>query len=140
VPHFSAAIVVSAKPWAVWELVGDLNRHPAWSANDLEVTDLGGGRFRTVATTRGRTFTAEVEVLRSEPERLFEFRATDETGTYLHRVYLARQGGGTLVKRTVGPERLSRLQRVLAWVILFPVRLPALRKSLARLGEAAVPE
>jgi uncharacterized protein YndB with AHSA1/START domain len=140
VPHFSAAIVVSAKPAAVWALVGDLTRHPEWSGDRLEVTGVGGGTFRTRAFSRGRVFTAEVEVLRSEAERLIEYRATDQTGTYLHRIYLARQGGGTLVKRTVIPERLGLGQRLLSWVILFPIRLPALRHSLECLGEAAVPE
>lgn len=136
---FSASLVISAKPDAVWEWVGDLTRHPDWSADALEITRVSEGSYISRANARGRVFTATLEVLTSHPERRIEFRATDSTGTYRHRIDLARQGGGTLVTRYVEAERLTPKQRVLAMIALVPVRRPSLRRSLDRLAEVAPP-
>ena len=135
----SVSLVISAKPDAVWALVGDLTRHPEWSADALEVTALGSTTFRSSANSHGRVFVADLEVIDSQPERVIEFRAIDRTGTYRHRIELARQGGGTLVTRHFRPERLGFGQWVFVSAVL-PVRRRALRQSLERLAELAPPE
>jgi uncharacterized protein YndB with AHSA1/START domain len=136
-PTFGASLVISAKPDAVWALVGDLTRHPDWSADALEITPVGGDRYTSRANAGGRVFTATIQVLVSEPEKRIEYRVSGESGVYRHRIDLARQGGGTLVTRRVEPERLTPRQRVVAAVALFPVRRPALHRSLERLAEVA---
>ncbi len=136
-PGFSTSLVISAKPDAVWALVGDLTRHPQWSADALEITAVGDDRYTSRANTRGRLFAATIQVLVSEPEKRIEYRVSDESGIYRHRIDLARQGGGTLVTRHVEPEQLTPRQRVLAAAALFPVRRPALQRSLERLADLA---
>ena len=136
-PTFGASLVISAKPDAVWVLVGDLTRHPEWSADALEVTAVGADRFTSRSNARGRLFMATIQVLVSEPEKRIEFRVADESGVYRHRIDLARQGGGTLVTRRVESEHLTPRQRVVAAAALFTVRRPALHRSLERLAEVA---
>jgi uncharacterized protein YndB with AHSA1/START domain len=131
-----ASLVISAKPEAVWALVGDVTQHPQWSADALEIQHIDGDTFRSRANTKGRIFTATLEVLLSVPERRLEFRAIDSTGTYLHRIDLASQGGGTLVTRRVEAEQLSLKQRLVSTAAL-PIRIGALRRSLERLAEVA---
>jgi hypothetical protein len=134
-----ASLVISAKPDAVWVLVGDLSRHPEWAADALEVSSMDDGSYRSRANAKGRISTATLEVVLSVQERRLEFRSTDSTGTYLHRIDLAPQGGGTLVTRRVEPQQLSPRERTLASITL-PMRIAALRRSLERLAEVAPPE
>lgn len=136
-PAFGASLVISAKPDAVWVLVGDLTRHPDWSPDPLEIRPVDADRYACRTNVKGRVFTATIQILVSEPEKRIEFRVTDESGIYRHRIDLARQGGGTLVTRRVEPEHLTPRQRVVAAAALFTVRRPALHRSLERLAEVA---
>ena len=136
-PGFGASLVVSAHPDRVWEFVGDLLRHPEWAADALEITQIDEWSYSCRANARGRIFNARIDVLVKAPERRIEFRVTDESGVYRHRIDLARQGNGTLVTRHVHAEQLSPSQRIRALIALFPIRRPALQHSLERLAEVA---
>lgn len=132
---FSARKEIGATPTELWPLIGDLLRHGEWSADPLDVTPVGPNRYASRVRTRGKTFNAQIEVLTSTPEELFEFRVKDETGAYTHRIGLAELEAGTMVTRQVTPDRLSLGQQVLATAAKVPIRIPSLQTSLDRLAE-----
>lgn len=133
---FSAQLEIDAAPENLWPLVGDLRRHPEWSMDDIEVTEIGADRFLSKVKTGSRTLTAQIHVTTSHPNELIEFRVRDETGTYMHRIGMAQLDDGTLVNRQVTPTQLSLGQRVLSTAARSPIRIPSLHDSLRRLAEA----
>ena len=136
-PKYAASVRTQASPSAVWPLVSDLTRHGEWSADPLTVTAAGERAYESVAKSKGKEFRARLEVLASEPERRFAFRATDATGTYEHVFTLAPDGGGTQVTREITATGLTAGQRVLFYVVLPIVKKPNARKALERLAAAA---
>lgn len=130
---FSASTSIAASASDVFGVVSDLASHPGWSADELTVERTGDRTWRTTSRAKGRTFFADVIVTVTEPDRTFEFVASDETGTYRHRIIVEPVAGGCRVTRTVTAERLGFGQAALFWLTLIPVRRPALRASLARL-------
>jgi hypothetical protein len=118
----------------LWPLVSDLTRHGEWSADPLEVTATGEGTYASVARSKGKEFRAAIQVLESvEPSR-FAFRATDATGTYVHRFTLSPDGAGTTVVREIEATKLSLVQTVLFYAVLPVVKKPNARKALERLA------
>ncbi len=119
----------------VFAVVSDLATHPSWAADTLSVERTGENTWRSTSKAKGRTFHADILVTAVDTDRLFEFVVSDETGTYRHRFVLDSAPVGCRVTRSVTSERLGAGQQVLYWLTLLPVRRPALRSSLARLGE-----
>ena len=133
-PAFSASVVVSAPKSEVFDVISDLSTHPDWAADDLRLERTGDRTWRSISRAKGRTFHADLIVTVTEPGRVFEFVSSDETGTYGHRFEVRQLSNGTEVTRTVTARRLAPGQQVLYWLILVPVRRPALRTSLSRLA------
>lgn len=133
-PEFTASGVIPARASDVFEVISDLATHPRWAADDLALERTGERTWRSVSRAKGRTFHADLIVTVVEPDDVFEFVASDETGTYRHRITIQQAPTGCRVTRSVTIERLGAAQRVLYWVTLFPVRRPALRTSLSRLA------
>lgn len=133
-PRFTATEAIPAPASAVFDVISDLATHPQWAADDLVLERTGERTWRSVSRARGRTFHADLIVTVLEPDRVFEFIASDETGTYRHNLSIEHAPGGCAVTRTVTAERLGAAQTVLYWVTLFPVRRPALQTSLAKLS------
>ena len=133
---FSARKEIDATPAELWPLIGDLTRHSEWSADQIEITPVGEGRYASRASSRGKTFAAQIELLTSRSEELLEFRVRDATGSYSHRIGLAELENGTLVTRQVTPEKLNLGQQVLATAARSTIRVPSLETSLERLAEA----
>jgi hypothetical protein len=121
----------------LWNLVGDLARHPDWAADAIAVVEIGPRRFASKSNARGRTFSARIEVLDAIPDREIDFRVHDQTGVYRHRITLGDHPRGVTVTRHVEPEALSFRQRVLAEVARRSIRIPAIEASLERLERAA---
>lgn len=131
---FSASVMIPASGSRVFEVVSDLATHPQWAADDLTVQQTGETTWRSVSRAKGRTFHADLIETNAEPDRVFEFVSSDETGTYGHRFTLREVPGGCEVTRTVTPRQLRIGQQVLYWLTLVAVRKPALRMSLQRLA------
>ena len=132
-PRFAASVAISAPPSDVFGVIADLSSHPRWAADDLTMRQTGEGTWRSISRAKGRTFHADLIVTNIDPDRVFEFVSSDETGTYGHRFELRHVSGGSELIRVVTARRLRIGQRALYWLTLFPVRRPALRTSLSRL-------
>jgi len=124
-------------PSELWPLIADLTRHAEWSADSIEITEVGKDRYSSRADARGKTFRAQIEVTTSLPEELLEFRVRDATGSYIHRIGLAELETGTMVTRQVTAEKLNLGQQVLASAARTPIRIPSLEASLERLAALA---
>jgi hypothetical protein len=121
----------------LWPLIGNVERHPEWSMDEIEISPIGPDRFLSKVRAGARTLTAQIHVITATENELLEFRVRDETGTYMHRIGLAELEDGTLVSRQVTPTQLSLGQRVLSTAAKSPSRVPSLHGSLHRLAEAA---
>ena len=133
---YSAQLEIDVAPAVLWPLVGDVKRHPEWAMDEIEITELGADRYLSSVRTGSRTLTAQIRVITSLVDELFEFRVRDETGTYMHRIGLAGIEDGTLVTRQVTPMNLSLGQRVLSTTARSPIRIQNLHGSLQRLAAA----
>ena len=134
---FAATTTIAAPADEVYALVADVESHPRWSADDLRVERTGDGAWRTTATAKGRSFSADIAVTEQAPPRRFAFEVTDETGRWRHIFDLEATATGCTVTRTVEPIELRPLQRLLYWAVRVPVKLPSLRTSLERLSNIA---
>lgn len=133
---YSAQLEIDASPTALWSLVGDVKRHPEWSMDEIEITEIGSDRYLSKVRTESRTLTAQIHVIAQLIDELLEFRVRDETGTYMHRIGLAEIESATLVTRQVTPTNVSLGQRVLSTAARSPIRIPSLHGSLQRLAAA----
>lgn len=133
-PEFSSSVTIPAPASDVFEVVSDLAGHSRWAADDLTFVRTGDRTWRSISRAKGRTFHADLIVTAVEPDAVFEFIASDETGTYAHRFTLSDLPDGCQVTRSVTLRRLGVAQQLFYWLTLVPVRLPALRTSLSRLA------
>lgn len=133
-PKYIRAVHADAAPAVVWPLVSDVTKHAEWSADPLTVTPTGEFTYDTVARAKGKEFRARVEVLDVVPEKRVVFRAIDATGTYEHTISLTPEGTGTRITREISATGLSFGQRLLFYVVLYPVKIPSATKSLRRLA------
>lgn len=135
-PAYRATTDVTAPPAAVFELVADVTRHPAWSADPLVVEDLGDGRFRTVATSRGRELRADLTMVEvQEPARVV-FDVEDPTGRWRHTFTIVPSETGTRVEREISGD-LTLAQALLYWLVLVPIKKPSNEQSLDQLRRLA---
>jgi uncharacterized protein YndB with AHSA1/START domain len=136
VPGFSASVTISASASDVFQVVSDLASHPSWAADDLTLERTGDRTWRSISRAKGHTFHADIIVTAIEPDEVFEFVSSDETGTYVHSFTLTGLPGGCRVTRSVTVRRVGVAQQLLFWITLVPVRRPALRTSLSRLASS----
>ena len=131
----SASIDINAKPETVFAYVSDLTEHAEWSANPLKVEALSanpigvGSAYRSSATVRNLTFTAELRVTEYQAPTRFGFSGQDSTGKFSHRFTLTPINSGTQVTRQIN-FTLSFRQWLRFWILYFPVRKPAAHKAL----------
>ena len=137
-PTYTSRARTDAAADAVWPLVSDLTRHTEWSADPIEVTATGDGTYRSVATSKGKQFRADLTVLEADEPRRFAFRAKDATGTYEHVITLEPDpAGGTTITREITATELSLAQKALFYVVLPIVKKPNAQKALDRLAAIA---
>lgn len=134
-PAYSASIHVDAPPDVVYARVADLTSHGTWSADPLEIIQLGDGTFRSTTRAKGKEITAELTVVDRVPPQRFVFDAADLTGRWRHTFTLSPVGGGTRVRREISGS-LSGAQLVLYWIVLVPIKKPAASRALARLKQS----
>ena len=141
-PSYRVATDITAPPEVVFALVGDLAAHGDWAADDVVVEPVDdaplamGKRYRSKAHAKGKTFTADLELMAHEPTSRVVFTATDATGRFTHTITLAPTSNGTHVERAID-GKLSAGQALLFWLVLLPVKKPSARASLERLKARA---
>ena len=138
VPKFSAFVDVLASPAEAFAVASDLPGHHAWAADDIVITQEVPGSFRSTAVAKGRTFHASIKVEEHENPSIFRFVARDVTGTYRHTFLMVESGDRTRVTRTIELVDSTLRQQVFFWLVLLPVRKPALDESMRRLADILV--
>ena len=133
-PGFAATVIIRATAAEVFEVISDLATHPQWASDDLTIERTGERTWRSISRAKGRTFHADLIVTVVEPDEVFEFVSSDETGTYGHGFVVRDLPEGCEVARYVTARRLGIGQQALYWLTLIPVRRPGLRTSLSRLA------
>jgi hypothetical protein len=107
--------LIEASPEAVWELVGDPNRYPDWTADVVEITGLPhvaeGATFQQVSTTPDGTRRLTFQIDEHEDLRSIRLRCLD-TNTYT-RFSLTPARGGTFVDIETGTESPGLRDRAL---------------------------
>jgi uncharacterized protein YndB with AHSA1/START domain len=129
---------IDAAPEAIWELVGDPNRHPVWWPEMLEVecADLSEGcRYRGVVKGPFRAEEHELTIDRLEDCREVSIHC-DGTGVTT-RFVLADAQGGTFVEGYFSIEPNSVGVKVIAAVTGRRYLRSWLEQSLANLKQAA---
>ncbi len=134
VPSYSASIDVAAPADAVYAYVADLTRHGEWSADPLEISASGEGRFRSATRSKGKEITAELSVVEQRAPERFSFEAVDLTGRWRHDFAFEPSAAGTRVTRRISGS-LSGAQLALYWLVLLPVKKPNAKRALQRLKE-----
>lgn len=137
-PTYRVATTVATDWAAAFEAVADLPGHAAWAADPIEVvpvddTPVGPGKhYRSTATSKGKTFTADLVVTEYDAPRRFAFTATDATGCYQHTFTVSPADSGVRVEREISGE-LTPSQRLLFALVYLPVKRPNARKAMAKL-------
>lgn len=138
--NFTVSIDIQAAPESVFAYITDLSKHGEWSANPLKIEAISpgpvavGSRYKSVAEVGGQRIEAEFEVTEYEPPFRFGFAGEDSTGKYEHHFSLQSYQGGTRLERMIR-FKLTTLQWLMFYVLLFPVRIPAGKKALGLLKE-----
>ncbi len=139
-PTYRVVTDVPVEPQAAFEAVADLPGHAAWAADPIEVTAVDdapigvGKRYVSTATSKGKSFTADLVVTEYDAPRAFAFTAVDATGCYQHRFTVSPAEGGAHVEREIHGD-LTPSQRLLFTLVYLPVKRPNARKAMARLKE-----
>ncbi len=137
-PTYRVATDIDAEPAAVFAAVADLTGHTSWAADPIEVTPADstpvapGKCYRSTATSKGKSFTADLVVTEYDAPRRFAFTATDATGCYQHRFTVSPAGTGARVEREIHGD-LTLSQRLLFTLVYLPVKRPSARKAMAAL-------
>ena len=143
-PTYRVSTEIAVEPVVAFEKVSDLPGHASWAADPIEVeavddTALGvGKRYRSTATSKGKTFTADLVVTEYDAPRRFAFTVTDATGCYQHRFTVTPSATGSTVEREIQGD-LTPSQRLLFTLVYLPVKRPNARKALAQLKEQLEP-
>ncbi|HVE63184.1 MAG TPA: SRPBCC family protein [Mycobacteriales bacterium] len=137
-PTYRVATDIDAEPAVAFAAIADLSGHAAWAADPIEVTAADsspiapGKRYRSTATSKGKTFTADLVVTEYDAPRRFAFTATDATGCYHHRFTVSPAGAGVRVEREISGD-LTLPQRLLFTLVYLPVKRPSARRAMAQL-------
>jgi len=131
-PTYRASITIAAPPQDVYEHLADPVAHEAWSADPIEVTNVGGNRYRSSVVAKGRQIEAELTVVEQVPPSRVVLDVVDATGSWRHTFTIERVEGGARVTREITGD-LSVAQLVLYWLVLLPIKRPSNRQSLERL-------
>ena len=139
-PTYRVATTVAVDPAVVFEAVAHLPSHAAWAADPIEITPVDdkpigvGKRYSSTATSKGKTFTADLVVTEYDVPSRFAFTANDATGCYQHRFSITRDGTGAKVEREIEAS-LTASQRLLFTLVYLPVKRPNAKKAMAKLKD-----
>jgi hypothetical protein len=100
-------VVANTTPAAAYAYVADLQRHPEWSPDDMQIAPETPGPVEVGRTYKaegklvGRPNPSTVEVTAMEEPRRFAFKATDANSEWLHEFTFTPSNGGTRIDRQV---------------------------------------
>lgn len=136
---------VNATPEAVFNPLGDLERHSAWSQKTFRAVKTSEGPIN-VGTTydsfgwlpgKGTEHKNTVTITAYDPGKRLSFEAKDEGGIVPSDYVLTPEAGGTKVERTMSFPKPPGFQGFM-WPVIFPLLVkPAIQKNL-NLFKAAV--
>src|SRR4051812_3022202 len=135
---FRVRTTINADLEVIFESIADLTRHSQWAANQIQIEPVSpgptaiGSRYRSTAQVNRISFTADLHVTKYLPFQEFAFAGEDQTGHFEHQFTLRPNDQGIQVERLVS-FTLTLKQWLLFLVLLYPVRLPAVKKALDRL-------
>jgi hypothetical protein len=110
---FRQQAVIDVPVETVWELVGDVDRHPEWWPRVIDVECEGieqGCTYRQVSKTPAGTITTDISVETLDNCRELMLRCLD-TGTYT-RWLMTEAQGGTFIDAEFGMDPNSAVNRV----------------------------
>jgi uncharacterized protein YndB with AHSA1/START domain len=129
---------IKASPEAVFDVLGDIQNHSAWSEKAFTATKTSEGPIG-VGTTydsrgwlpgKGKEHLNHVTITAYEPGKKLAFDAVDPDGPIVPSEYvLTPEDGGTRVDRTSAFPKPPGVQGVL-WPVLFPLVKRAVQKNL----------
>jgi len=129
---------VNATPEAVFEPLGNLERHSTWSIKQYKATKTSEGPVG-IGTTfdsfgwlpgKGKEYLNKVTITAYDPGKRLAFDATYEAGTVPSNYVLTSENGGTKVERTMSFTKPPGVEGVL-WPVIFPLLVkPAIQKNL----------
>lgn len=131
-PTYRASITIAAPPQDVYEHIADPVAHEAWSADPIQVTKVGGDRYRSSVVSKGRQIEAELTLVEQVPPTRVVLDVTDATGRWRHTFTIEGGEDGSRVTREITGD-LSVAQLLLYWLVLLPIKRPSNRRSLERL-------
>ncbi len=163
--EFSFEGKAKCSPDQAFAYISDVTRHPEWAARTQgqelhEIVPVGaegpvvvGSRFRSRATTYGKSLPAELCVTQIVPHSLFAFRVVQSEGppvaqgSWDHIFRLRRQGDSTVIRRTLKVHKadnhgLGLLKGSLARYksVIEPNNLLSMENLCRNLSDSTMPE
>jgi len=135
---FRTQIMIQAPLEKVFVYVSDLSRHGEWTSDPVEIVpvqrtpNVVGNRYRSTAQSHGVIFHSELVITEYKPPVRFAFIGQDSTGTVEHLFTFRDDGGKTHVERHMKFD-VNLVQWLAYLAVVYPVRIPSARKTLARL-------
>ncbi len=135
---FCTRVLIQAPQENVFAYIADLARHGEWASDAVEIETIEatprviGNRYRSTAQSHGVTFHSNLLVTEYDPPARFAFVGEDSTGRVEHLFTIRPDGEHTRVERQMQFD-VSFLQWLAYLVLVYPVRIPSARRTLARL-------
>lgn len=128
------SIDIDAAPEAVFDYVADLQRHPEWAAQKLEIVPRDDGRFDSTVTIGPAKLKAVLSVESSDKPRRFVFVSDDGLAPHRWHFDISPRTGGSRLRfgfeRMSGPMIIRIAQPILMWPL---VGNPGMDKGLANI-------
>lgn len=131
-PTYRARTLIAAPPEDVYAHLADPVAHQGWSDDPIEVTHVGGDRYRSSVVAKGRRIEAELTVVEQVAPTRVVLDVADATGSWRHTFTVAETADGSQVTREITGD-LSLGQLLLYWLVLLPIKRPSNRRSLEQL-------
>jgi uncharacterized protein YndB with AHSA1/START domain len=127
-------IIIQASPEAVWQWVGDFEKHAEWSPTPFRIERTAGepnavgSRYHSVGSIPGdKNHANDVEITKVVPGERIAFRASDPLGSFENTLTLRPVGSDTEVTYRVVFPPLKGMR-----ALMIPVGFSLLGKSAGR--------
>ena len=130
-------VSIGAAPEKVFQYLADFTRHCEWTAHDVKIEQTSpgaageGATFNSSNHMMGRQFTDTLSTIEFVPNEKIVYQATGKTGRFVHAFELKQDGSGTLLTKSVDPQKVS--PAILAPILRVLVAPRALAGDLKRI-------